>query len=71
MKGEFMHMRCCAHILNLIVTEGLKQYHIYITRIRIVVRYARASTERLDKFEICVEREKISSHKLVCLDVTT
>lgn len=27
--GEFMHMRCCAHILNLIVTEGLKDYNEY------------------------------------------
>ncbi|XP_030924901.1 zinc finger BED domain-containing protein RICESLEEPER 3-like [Quercus lobata] len=36
--GEFMHMRCCAHIVNLIVMEGLKSHHESIVKVRNAVR---------------------------------
>ncbi|KAK0600052.1 hypothetical protein LWI29_011098 [Acer saccharum] len=71
MNGDHMHLRCSAHILNLIVTEGLKDYHESISKIRNVVRYVRGSPARLQKFKSCAEREKISSKKLLCLDVLT
>ena len=32
--GEFMHMRCCAHILNLIVQSELKSIHESIAKVR-------------------------------------
>ena len=32
--GEFMHMHCCAHILNLIVQSGLKSIHESIAKVR-------------------------------------
>ena len=32
--GEFMYMRCCAHILNLIVQSGLKSIHESIAKVR-------------------------------------
>ena len=69
--NQFMHMRCSAHILNLVVTEGLKDYNESITKIRDVVKFVRASPSRLQKFKTYVEREKISSKKLVCLYVPT
>ncbi|KAH9736326.1 BED-type domain-containing protein [Citrus sinensis] len=56
--GQNMHLRCSAHILNLIVAEGLKEYHQSISKIRNV-------------FKAYAEREKISSNKLLCLDVVT
>ena len=31
--GEFMHMRCCAYILNLIVQSGLKSIHETIAKV--------------------------------------
>ena len=31
--GEFIHMRCCAHIVNLIVMEGLKGLHESIIKV--------------------------------------
>ncbi|XP_024029326.1 zinc finger BED domain-containing protein RICESLEEPER 2-like [Morus notabilis] len=69
--GEFLHVRCCAHIVNLIVNEGLKDLHDSIAAIRNAVRYVRSSPARLLKFKSCVEREKIEYKGLVCLDAPT
>jgi hypothetical protein len=33
LDNEFMHMRCCAHILNLIVTNGLKEVSDSIVKV--------------------------------------
>ncbi|XP_012575436.1 zinc finger BED domain-containing protein RICESLEEPER 2-like [Cicer arietinum] len=38
LNGEYIHMRCCAHILSLIVKEGLKDEDISIIRIRKAVK---------------------------------
>ncbi|TYK02454.1 putative transposase [Cucumis melo var. makuwa] len=37
LDGEFIHIRCCARILNLIVSDALKDLHVFIIRIRNVV----------------------------------
>jgi hypothetical protein len=69
--GEFLHMRCTAYILNLIVTDALNDVHDSITNVRNAVRYVKSSSARLSKFKECVERGKIQSKKMVCLDVCT
>ena len=69
--GEILHMRCCAHIINLIVNEGLKEMHDSISSVRNAVRYVRSSPKRLTKFKDRVEQEKIKCKALVCLDVAT
>ena len=51
--------------------EGLKDYHKSIAKIRNVVRFVRFSPSRTQKFKAYIEREKISSNKLLCLDVVT
>jgi len=71
MDGQFFHMRCCAHILNLVVSDGLKELHKSITSIRNFVRFVRSSPQRLDKFRECIEFLKIECKKLLCLDVPT
>ena len=50
-KIKYVHMRCIAHILNLVVTEGLKEDDNYVKRVREVVRYIRNSPARLYKFK--------------------
>ena len=64
-------MRCCAHIINLIVNERLKEMHDSISSVRNIVRYVRSSSKKLTKFKDRVEHEKIKCEALVCLDVAT
>ncbi|KAL0007898.1 hypothetical protein SO802_009400 [Lithocarpus litseifolius] len=69
--NEFVHVRCCAHILNLIVTDGLKHHNKSIDKVRHVVRYVKASPSRLQTFKKCVEKVKIELKAILCLDVAT
>ncbi|KAL6861856.1 hypothetical protein ACP4OV_017556 [Aristida adscensionis] len=71
LSNEFLHIRCCAHIVNLIVKSGLKYISTSITKIRNVVRYVRSSPGRSDQFKKCVEKEKISDKSLLSLDIET
>ena len=71
LEHKHLHMRCCAHILNLIVVEGLSENSESILRVRDVVRYVRSSPQRLESFKKCVEKEKLDLKKNVCLDVST
>ena len=70
-EGEFLHMRCSAHILNLIVGDGLKDLDRAIAAVRNAVRYVRASPSRLAKFQSCVKSIYKEDKAFICLDVAT
>ncbi|KAL5811129.1 hypothetical protein ACOSQ3_027865 [Xanthoceras sorbifolium] len=69
--GRFLHVRCCAHILNLIVNDGLRDMDHSVLSIRNAVKYVKSSPSRLEKFKKCVAHEKIEDKGLVVLDVPT
>ncbi|XP_024035554.1 zinc finger BED domain-containing protein RICESLEEPER 2-like [Citrus sinensis] len=71
LNGLYMHVRCSAHIINLIVQYGFEEVNHSIASIHNVVKYVRSSPARLQKFKICVDREKISYGALMVLDVPT
>ena len=68
---KYLHLRCCAHIVNLIVREGLDEHFESVQSIRKAVKYVKSSPKRLAAFMDCVEKEKIKSKGLLCLDVET
>lgn len=71
MSGNHFHMRCCAHILNLFVKEGLKYIDGSVGRIRHDVWYARSSAAMLAKFKAYIDEESKDYKGFVWLDVET
>ncbi|BFG30968.1 hypothetical protein CerSpe_172420 [Prunus speciosa] len=71
LQGKYLHVRCLAHITNLIVVSGLKRLSKSILAIRNAVRYVRSSPQRLEFFKTCVEVEGLSIKGMVCMDVPT
>ncbi|KAF2294842.1 hypothetical protein GH714_021389 [Hevea brasiliensis] len=68
---KYLHMRCIAHIINLVVVDGLKETNVSVKRVREAERYIRQSPARLQKFKSCCEMEGIKSKSSLCLDVCT
>ena len=46
-SGEFLHVRCIAHILNLVMWDGLKVVGKSVKRVRATVKFIRQSPSRL------------------------
>jgi len=70
--GKFFHVRCCAHILNLIVQEGLKVLGNALDQIRTSIKYVKGLEARMIKFKQCCERfTDIDTSRGLCLDVPT
>lgn len=65
-KGEFFHVRCCAHILNLIVQDGLGVITGALAKIRETVKYLKGSKSRRIALGECVEGD---GEVLLSLDV--
>ncbi|XP_016480700.2 zinc finger BED domain-containing protein RICESLEEPER 3-like [Nicotiana tabacum] len=60
-----------AHIINLIVQDGLKEIGDSIKRVRQAMRYIRQSPTRIKKFKDSCEMANITCKKILCLDVST
>ena len=71
LEYEFLHMRCCAHILNLIVGDGIREIDASIAKVCEAVRHVKSSPNRNQTYVGFVERLGIESKSLLCLDVPT
>lgn len=69
--GEFLHVRCNAHILNLTVHDGLEVIGSGIERIRNCVVFWSSTQNRLQKFEDKARSSKVDCSKKLSLDCKT
>ncbi|KAK8918295.1 hypothetical protein KSP39_PZI021901 [Platanthera zijinensis] len=69
--GKLFHIRCCAHILNILVQEGLKEISLLINIVREAVGYIKKSPARLKLFAESAKLLGISTSRGLSSDVKT
>ncbi|KAK3205135.1 hypothetical protein Dsin_019181 [Dipteronia sinensis] len=70
-NGEFLHIRCYAHIVNLIAQDGLKEIDEVVLKIRECITYIRGSQVRKQTFLGCCKNVSLDSKMGLKQDVPT
>lgn len=70
-EGKFLHNRCCAHILNLVVQDGLQVIQSLIDKVRETIKYIKKSNSRSYKFNADIDSLNLERRKKLSLDVCT
>ncbi|KAH1205714.1 Zinc finger BED domain-containing protein RICESLEEPER 2 [Glycine max] len=65
LNGDLFHVRCCAHILNLLVQDGLGKIKDIIQNVRESVKYINHNDARLKAFSDVVEEKHLKERKLI------
>ncbi|KAM0060533.1 putative transcription factor/ chromatin remodeling BED-type(Zn) family [Helianthus debilis subsp. tardiflorus] len=68
--GRLFHVRCCAHILNLLVKDGLSVIEDVIEEVREAVKYINHSESRRQSFSNVAQQLQVRDRKLL-IDVPT
>lgn len=62
--GECLHLRCCAHIINLVVQDGFLEVDASVCSIRNAIQYIIASPKSVDAFDHKVESARMTRGSL-------
>ncbi|CAN0917103.1 Zinc finger BED domain-containing protein RICESLEEPER 2 [Linum grandiflorum] len=71
LDGKYLHVRCVAHIINLVVTEGLREIGIFFRRVRECLKWGNSSPAREESFNVAVSAKQIKCTKKLCMDAPT
>jgi hypothetical protein len=71
LDGRLLHMRCAAHIINLIVKDGMAVMDKGIERVRDSVGFWSATPKRHERFEKTATQMNIKYEKRIALDCKT
>ncbi|KAJ9557959.1 hypothetical protein OSB04_012573 [Centaurea solstitialis] len=71
LKGKIFHMRCCAHIINIIVQEGFSIIKGAIGNVRDSVAFWTGSPKRVQEFKLYARQLNVKCEKELVLDCKT
>ena len=71
MRGSMLHMRCAAHVLNLIVQDDLNVIRSCIDKVRESVRFWIGSKKRRQRFSDTTRQLHVECTKELALDCKT
>ncbi|XP_060182818.1 zinc finger BED domain-containing protein RICESLEEPER 2-like [Lycium barbarum] len=69
--GDFVHIRCANHILNVVVKAGLKTIESAIFNIRESIKYIKGSESRIVKFVECIKNLGLNMNGKLFQDMCT
>nr|GEW21889.1 zinc finger BED domain-containing protein RICESLEEPER 2 [Tanacetum cinerariifolium] len=64
-NGKHFHIRCMAHIINLVVKDGLKVHEKAVETIGLAVKYIKNSSQRIEKFKTSIKNTCDSNRFLI------
>jgi hypothetical protein len=68
--GQHLRVRCCAHILNILVQDGLTIADATIEIIQDLIRHINSSPRRIQAFNEIAEREGLAKKASLVLDIS-
>ncbi|XP_026428788.1 zinc finger BED domain-containing protein RICESLEEPER 2-like [Papaver somniferum] len=70
-RAKYLHVRCSAHVLALVIKDAVRLFNESVKRIRSVIKYVLGSPSRYEKFKQCASLAKVDYKKALNLDVYT
>ncbi|KAL4560644.1 hypothetical protein LXL04_032797 [Taraxacum kok-saghyz] len=70
-NGNQFHIRCMAHIINLIVKMGLKHQNYHVECVQNAVKYIRGSTQWIKKFKKAMKDVAVDTNRFLCGETPT